>query len=118
MTATVKFYGLIHKRASQSGQTLAWDIFHKIYHMYSVIKNKEETNEAFLITIMTYHKDMNKVSKTTVNSHDNHQNGFTSQLRTIVPPDLHQIQPWATQVWNCDEIGFDPKSKWHKVVCT
>ena len=35
-----------------------------------------------------------------------------------VPPDLHQIQPTATQVWNCDEIGFDPNSKWQKVVCT
>ena len=36
----------------------------------------------------------------------------------IVPPNLHQIKPRATQVWNCDEIGFDPNGKWHKVVCT
>ena len=36
----------------------------------------------------------------------------------IVPPDLHQIQPRATQLWNCDEIGLDPNGKWHKVVCT
>ena len=28
--------------------------------------------------------------------------------RTIVPPDLHQIQPRPTQVWNCDENQFDP----------
>ena len=36
----------------------------------------------------------------------------------IVPTNLHQIQPRATQVWNCDEIGFYPYGKWHKVVCT
>ena len=92
-------------------------MFHKIYHMYSYINNKEEIHTALLLTIMSDHKDMNKVSKTTVNSHDNHQNEFLSQVRTIVPTDLHKIQPRATQVCNCDEIGFEPNSKWHKVVC-
>ena len=86
-------------------------MFPKIHHMYSDIKNKEEINAALLITSMSDHEDINKVSKTKVNSHDNHH-------RTIVPPDLHQIQPRATQVWNCDEIGFDPNGKWRKVVCT
>ena len=60
---------------------------------------------------------MNKVSKTTVKSHDNHQNEYPLQVRTIVPPKLHRIQPRSTQVWNCDEIRFDPNGKWHKVVC-
>ena len=67
---------------------------------------------------MSDHKDINKVSETTVNSHENHQNEFHFQVRTIFPTDLHQIKPRAIQVWNCDEIGFDPNSKWHKVVCT
>ena len=79
--------------------------------MYSNIKNKEEINVALLLTIMSDNEDINKVSETKLNSHENHH-------RTIVPPDLHQIQLRATQVWNCDEIGFDPNSKWHKVVCT
>ena len=92
-------------------------MFHKIYHMYSDIKNKEETNAALLLTSMSYHEDINKVSETTVNPHENHHNEFPLQVRTIVPPDLHQIQPRATQVWNCDEIGFDPNGKWRKVVC-
>ena len=65
---------------------------------------------------MSYHKDMNKVSETSVSSHDNHQNEFKFYLKTIVPPDLHQIQPRANQVRNCDEIGFDPNGKWQKVV--
>ena len=67
---------------------------------------------------MSYHKEMNNVSKTTVKSHENHQNEYPFQVRTIVPPDLNQIQPRATQVWNCDVIGFDPNGKWRKVVCT
>ena len=49
-------------------------MFLKIYHMYSGIKNKEETNVALLLTIMSDHKDMKKVNKTTLNSHANHQN--------------------------------------------
>ena len=61
-------------------------------------------NAALLLTSMSDHEDINKVSEKTVNSHDNHHG-------TIFPPDLHQIQPQATQVWNCDEIGFDPKGK-------
>ena len=36
----------------------------------------------------------------------------------IIPPDLQQIQPRATQVCNCDEIGFGPNGKWHKFVYT
>ena len=91
-------------------------MFHKIYHMYSDIKNKEETNA--VLTSISDHKDINKVSEITVNSHINDQNEFTLQLITIVPPDLHQIQPRSTQVWNCDEIGLDPNGKWRKVVCT
>ena len=71
----------------------------------------------FLLTSMSDHKYMSKVSETTVNTHENHQNEFPFQVRTIVPPDLHQIQPRATQVCNCGKIGFDPNVKWHKVVC-
>ena len=86
--------------------------------MYSDINDKEETNDALLLTSMSDHKDMNKFSKITINSYDNHQNEFPFQVRTVFPPDLHQIRPRATQVWNYDEIGFDPNGKWQKVVCT
>ena len=71
-----------------------------------------------MLTSMSYRKDMNKVSETTVNSYDNHQNKVPFQVRTIVPPELHQIQLRTTQVMNCDEIGFDPNVKWKKVVFT
>ena len=49
-------------------------MFHRIYHMYSDIKNKEEINAALLITRISDHEDINKVSETTVNSHENHHN--------------------------------------------
>ena len=75
-------------------------MFHKIHHMYSDIKNKEEKNAALLLTSISDHKDINKVSKTTVNSHENNH-------RTIFPPDLHQIQPRATQVFFKIIVYFD-----------
>ena len=118
MTVIRKVLGLIPKWEKKCYPRLAWEMFHKIYNMYSDINNKEKTNADFILTIMSDHKYINKVSETTVNLHDNQHNEFPLQVRTIVPPDLHQIQPRATQVWNCDEIGFEPNGKWHKVVCT
>ena len=114
----IKVSGLSHKREKQCDLSLAWDMFHKIYHMYSDINNEEETNEDLLLTSMSDHEDINKVSEITVNSHENHQNEYPFQVQMIVPPNLQQIQPIATQVWNCDEIGLDPNGKWRKVVCT
>ena len=51
-TGIIKVSGLIHNRAKQCDPILAWEMFHKIHHMYSDIKNKEEINAAFLLTSM------------------------------------------------------------------
>ena len=110
-TGIIKFLGLIHKRENKCDMRLASEMFHKIYHMYSDIKNKEQINATLLLTSMSDNEDINKVIKTTVNSHENHHNKYPFRVRMIVPPDLHQIQPRATQVWNCDKIIFDPNSK-------
>ena len=83
-----------------------------------VISRIKRENETLFLTIMSDHKDMNKVIKTTVNSYDIHLNKFPFQGITIIPTNLHQIQPRATQVRNYDEIGFEPNGKWNKVVCT
>ena len=66
---------------------------------------------------MSDHKYINKVSEIALNSHGNHHKKYPFQVQLIVPPDLHQIQARATQVWNCDEIGLVPNVKWRKVVC-
>ena len=49
----IKVSRLSHKRAKKSDPRLAWFMFHKIYHMYSNIKNKEVRNAAMLITSMS-----------------------------------------------------------------
>ena len=89
LKGTIKVSDLIYKRDKQSDPRLIWEIFHKIYNMYSDINNKEGGNAALLLTIMSDHKYINKVSKTTVNSHDNHQNEFNFQVIMIISPDLH-----------------------------
>ena len=45
-------------------------MFHKIYHMYSDIKNKEEINA--VLTRISDHKDINKVSEITGIAFDDH----------------------------------------------
>ena len=52
-TGIIKVSGLSHKRVNKCDLRLAWEMFHKIYHMYSDIKNKEKTNTALLLTIMS-----------------------------------------------------------------
>ena len=72
MIGTIKVSGLSHKRDKKCDLRLAWEMFHKIYHMYSDIKNKEETSAALLLTSMSDHEYINNVIKKTVNSHENH----------------------------------------------
>ena len=67
MTGTIKFSGLSQNRAKQSDPKITWDMFHKIYHMYIDIKNKEETNAALLLTCISDQREINNVSQTTVN---------------------------------------------------
>ena len=52
---------------------------------------------------------------------DSRENNETNKpfLQTmIIPSELNDIQPIATQVWNCDEIGFDPNGRCNKVIYT
>ena len=37
--------------------------------------------------------------------------------KMIIPSDLNDIQPRDTQIWNCDEIGFDTNVRCNKVIC-
>ena len=52
----IKVLGLGHKREKKIDPRLAWFMFHKIYHIYSAINNKEERNSAMLITNMPEQK--------------------------------------------------------------
>ena len=66
MIGTTQISGLRHKRSKKSDQNITWQMFHKVYHMYSDINDKEETNEALLLTSMSDQKDINKVSDTRI----------------------------------------------------
>ena len=55
-TGIIKIPGSSHKRAKQCDLRLAREMFHKIYHMYSDIKNKEDINAPLLLTSMSDHK--------------------------------------------------------------
>ena len=93
-------------------------MFHKIYQMYSDIKNRKEKNAAMIITGMPEHEEANKVKKEIEDSRDNDDNNQPILQKIIIPSDINDIQTRSTQLWNCDEVGFDPKGRWSKVICT
>ena len=85
--------------------------------IYSDIKKKEEVNSAMLLTSMSEHEESNKVNEELEHSRDNDDNNQPILKRMIIPSDLNDIKPRSTQVWNCDEVGFDPNGIWDKVIC-
>ena len=46
----IKVSGLIHKREKQIYPRLVWFMFQNIYIVYHYINNKEEKNDAMLLT--------------------------------------------------------------------
>ena len=62
-TGMIKVLGLNHKRKNQSNPSIAWFMFHKIYCMYSDIKNKEKINAAMLLTRISERKEANKFNE-------------------------------------------------------
>ena len=62
-TVIINVLGLSHKMSKKFYPRLSWEMFHKIYHMYSDFNNKEEINAALLLTSMSDHEDINKVSE-------------------------------------------------------
>ena len=114
----INVLGLSHKREKQSDPRLSWFMFHKIYRMYSDIKNKEERNAPILLTSISKHKVSNKVNEELEDSCDNDDNNQPILQELIIPSDINGIQKIATQVWNCNGVGFDPNGRWSKVIFT
>ena len=112
-----KISGLIHKREKQSDPMTTGFMLHKTYHMYGDTKNKEQINSAMLITSMSEHKEANKLNEELEDSRDNDDVNQPILQKIIIPSDINDIQPRSTQVWNCDEVGFDPNGRWIKVIC-
>ena len=110
--------GLRQNREKQTDPSLAWFMFHKIYRVYSDIRKKEEINAAILLTSILEHEEANKVKEELEDSRDKDDNNQPILQKMIIPSDINYIQPRATQVWNCGEVGFDPSKIWSKVICT
>ena len=70
----IKVLGLSHKIEKQSDTRIYWFMFHKIYRMYSAIKNKEEINADMVLSSMSAHEESNKVNKELEYSCDNDEN--------------------------------------------
>ena len=104
----IKNLVLRHKRSKQSNHRIAWLIFHKIYCMYIDINNKEEINAAMLLTSMSEHKESNKLNEETEDSCDNDDKNQPILKKMIVPPDINDIQPRATNVRTAVKLGLIP----------
>ena len=71
-----------------------------------------------IIESTSEHRQARKVNKELEDSRDNAENNQPFLQNMNIPFDLNDIQPRATQVWNCDEIWFYPNGRWNKVICT
>ena len=94
-------------------------MFHKIAQMYRDIREQESEEATELILNLC---DKFNSNNTTFSSPRTPNISVEQPTMTLdpksVPEDLKEIQPRPSQVWNCDEIGFDPNGSWIKVVCT
>ena len=94
-------------------------MFHKIAQMYRDIRQQESEEATGLILNL---RDEFKTNYTTVSSPRKPNLSIEQPTMPLdpktVPEDLKEIQPRPSQVWNCDEIGFDPNGSWLKVIYT
>ena len=61
-----------------------------------------------LLTSMSEYKESNKVNEELEDSCDNYDNNQPILQENVIPSDLNDIRPSATQVWNCNSFGFVP----------
>ena len=94
-------------------------MFHKIAQMYRDIRKQESEKATSLIINICANLNSNNTSLSSPKTHN-----ITIQQPKIpfdpktLTEDFKEIQPCPYQVWNCDDIGFDPKVSWLIVVCT
>ena len=118
-TGLLKVSSIKNNRARQSDPRLAWMMFYKIAQIYRYIREQESEEATELI--LNLHANLNS-NNTTLSSPRTPKISIQQPTMPLdpktVPKDLKEIQPRLSQVWNCDEIGFDPNVSWLRVVCT
>ena len=105
----VKVSIIINNRANQSGPVLAWLMFHKIAQMYRDIREQESEESTELILNICANLNSNNISLSSpiIPKISIQQPTMPLDPKTL-PEDLKAIHPHPSQVWDCDEIGFDP----------
>ena len=98
-----------NNRSRQSDPRLAWLMFNNIAYMYRDIRQQESEEATELILNL---RDKFNSNNTTFSSPRTPNISIQQPTMPLdpetVPKDLKEIQPHPSQVWNCDEIGFDP----------
>ena len=112
-TGLIKVSDLSNTMANKSGTRLAWIVFHKIAHMYRDARKQETLQASLLNQGLQVNFESTKAAGTspaTSNIYIPLQPTMPLDPTTVttVPEDLEDIQPRPSQVWNWDEIDFDP----------
>ena len=112
-TGLVKVSSISNNRVSQSDPRLAWLVFHKISEMYIDIREQESKEATELILNLFANLNSNNTSLLSpITSKISIQQPTMNLDPEKVTKDPREIQPRPSQVWNCDEIGFDPNVSW------
>ena len=112
-TGLITISSLSHNRSNHSDKSITWIMFHNLAHMYRDITKQKTEKTSLLIQSLHVKFEPTKaagMSPETTNVSIPLQSTMPLDpiTVTIVPEDLEDIQPRPYQVWNCDEIGFDP----------
>ena len=109
ITGSVKVPNICNNRARQSDPRLAWLIFHKIAQMYRDIREQEIEKATELIINLCSNLNSNHASSPSpITPNISIEQPTINLDPKTVPKDIKEIQPRPSQVWNYDEIGFDP----------
>ena len=92
-------------QAKKSDPKLAWILFNKIAVMYRSLKQQENPQASLGI------KDLRSTKSISPPQPYQPSKPILPGKVQEVSPDLFDIQPHLSQIWNCDKIGFDPIGK-------
>ena len=110
---------IINNRVRHSDPSLSCLMFHKIAQMYRYIREQEsEESTELIINLSDNINSKNASLSSPITSKISIQQPTMTLDPKTVPEDLEEIQPPPSQVWNCDEIGFDPNRSRLRFFCT
>ena len=108
-TGLMKVSSIRNKIARQNDTRLAWLMFHQIAQMYRDIMEQEiEEAIELILNICVNLNSKNTSSSSPITRKISIQQPTMHLDPKTVTKYLKEIQTCPSQVWNCDEIGFNP----------